>query len=162
MAPLTFIFIFVLLSRNLTILSSSSSIMFSRMSCNWVRFMVSNASDISIPVMLTFNSCVIEHFAASHWWDHTKSAVLLFGWNPLCPNVMYFVTAGRVLCRHISESFFLMVFNSVRGLKVFTGLLSLSGFGGVIISHSFIFSRVSNRLLMQLAVSCASSGVLYM
>ena len=64
MAPLTSMFILVLLTRNLTILSSSSSMMFSRMSCNWVRFMVSNSADISIPVMLTFTSCVIEHFAA--------------------------------------------------------------------------------------------------
>ena len=65
-APLTFIFIFVLLSRNLTILRSFSSMIVSRMSCNCVRFMVSNAADISIPVMLTFNSCVIEHVAFRH------------------------------------------------------------------------------------------------
>jgi len=57
-----------------------------------------------------------------------------------------------------------MVFNSVRGLKFFTGPLSLPGFGGVIISPSFIsiFSYVSNRLLRKLAVSCASSGVVYL
>ena len=158
-------FIFVLLSRSLTILSScSSSSMFSRMSSNWVQLVVSNAADISIPLMSTFSSCVIEHFAATHRWDHTTSAVLLSGFNPLCPDDMYFVTTGHILCRHISESVFLMVFNSVRGLKIFTGPLGLPGFGGVIIPPSFIFifSCVSNRLLRQLAVSCASSGMLYL
>ena len=114
--------------------------------------------------MVTFNSCVIEHFAASHQWNHTTSAVLLSGWNSLFPDDMYFVTAGHILCRHISESAFPMVFDSVRGLKLFTGLLGLPGFGGDTISPSFIFifSCVSNRLLIQLAVSCASSGMLYL
>ena len=57
-----------------------------------------------------------------------------------------------------------MVFYSVRGLKFFTGPLGLPGFGGVIISPSFIFIFlcVSNRLSRQLTVSCASSGVLYL
>ena len=126
--------------------------------------MVSNAADISIQVMLTFNSCVIEHFAASHRWDYTTSAVLLSGLNPLCPDDIYFVTTGRILCRHVSESIFLLVFNSVRGLEFSTGLLGLPGFGGVIISPSFIFilSCISNRLLRQLAASCVSRCVLYL
>ena len=71
----------VLLNKNCMSLSSSSSTMFFRI-CRISLSMVSNAADMSIPVIFIFMFSVTV-FAASHLWVQTTSEVLRSGLKPL-------------------------------------------------------------------------------
>ena len=144
----------VLLSRNCINLSSSSFTISLSMCKSLVRFMVSNAADMSIPVIWTLSLCITLHFAASHRWVHTTSAVLLFGWKPLFLDddiYIYCKTAGLILPRAVRDRAFLIVFKRLSGLKFLTGPLGFPGLGGVIMCPELIskFSGVSRMLLKQ-------------
>ena len=72
----------VLLNKNCMSLSSSSSTMFFRICRRISLSMVSNAADMSIPVIFIFMFSVTV-FAASHMWVQTTSEVLRSGLKPL-------------------------------------------------------------------------------
>ena len=72
----------VLLNRNCMSLRSSSSTMFFRICRRIPLSMVSNAADMSIPVIFIFMFSVTV-FAASHMWVQTTSEVLRSGLKPL-------------------------------------------------------------------------------
>ena len=72
----------VLLNKNCMSLSSSSSTMSFRICMRISLSMVSNAADMSIPVIFIFMLSVTV-FAASHLWVQTTSEVLRLGLKPL-------------------------------------------------------------------------------
>ena len=72
----------VLLNKNCMCMSSSSSTMFFRICRRISLSMVSNAADMSIPVIFIFMFSVTV-FAASHLWVQTTSEVLRSGLKPL-------------------------------------------------------------------------------
>ena len=90
--------------------------------------MVSNAADMSIPVIFIFMFSVTV-FAASHLWVQTTSEVLRSGLKPLLLCDRYFSMLGLILSSVSKESTFLKVLRSVIGLKLFGGPLGLLGFG---------------------------------
>ena len=113
--------------------------------------MVSNAADISIPVIL-ISKCVSAVFAASHLWVQTTSEVLLNGRKPLWFAERYSSTLSLILFRVINDSVFLTVFRRVTGLKFFMGPFCFPGLGNVLIFPLLIFSGrcVSKVSLKQL------------
>ena len=138
-APWILGWIVVLLSRKWIILSSSSWIIPFRMSISKFLLMVSNAADMSMPVMVmaVFSLYI---FAASHLWVHTTSEVLRSGRNPLWLFDKYSSTSGLIRFNTIVESVFRIVFKSVIGLRFCGGPLAFPAFCIVIRTPPLILS----------------------
>ena len=81
-APFILVFMMVSLKRKCIILSSSSSIISLSMSSKVCLSIVSKADDMSIAVILISTSSFLV-LAASHFYAHATSAMLLSGLNPL-------------------------------------------------------------------------------
>ena len=152
----------VLLNKNCMSLSSTSSTMFFRICRRISLSMVSNAADMSIPVIFIFMFSVTV-FAASHLWVQTTSEVLCSGLKPLWLCDRYFSMLGLILSSVSKESTFLKVLRSVIGLKLFGGPLGLPGFGMAIRTPELMSSSswFVNVLFNMFAIVWSRRGVEY-